>query len=182
MLKVLDPIIPVSKNDILESINDLEKLQTKISSENISKENPAIELAEWIKGIPLIYYPAGLQAAAVRFKNSLQENAKNHAMIEDVLEACHNGIVSWEQPSNIVPILIEGKDDFIKTKERWDILKEYFNSNNIEYKEVFSGEGNILTKLMRLIYLLDYTSIYRAILSEIDPTPIRSIDYVKNKL
>jgi glucose/mannose-6-phosphate isomerase len=31
----------------------------------------------------------GLQAAAIRFKNSLQENAKIHAITEDVIEACH---------------------------------------------------------------------------------------------
>ena len=48
-----------------------------------------------MKGIPVIYYPVGLQAAAIRFKNSLQENAKSHAISEDVIEACHNGIVSW---------------------------------------------------------------------------------------
>ena len=34
------------------------------------------------------------------------------------------------------PILIQGQDDFIKTKERWMIIKEYFKQNNIEYKEI----------------------------------------------
>ena len=39
-------------------------------------------------------------------------------MTEDILEACHNGIIAWEKPSLVQSILIEGKDDFIKTKER----------------------------------------------------------------
>ena len=130
----------------------------------------------------MIYYPAGLQAAAIRFKNSLQENTKMHAMAEDVVEACHNGIVSWEKHSSIIPILIQGKDDHIKTKERWKIVKEFFKSKNIEYKEIFSEEGSILTKLICLIYLLDYSTIYRAIISEIDPTPINSIDFVKQRI
>ncbi len=78
--------------------------------------------------------------------------------------------------------MLEGDEDYIKTKDRWKIMREYFKENNIDYKEVFSIKGNILSKLINLIYLLDYCSIYRAVLSEIDPTPIRSIDFIKNKL
>ena len=128
------------------------------------------------------YYPFGLQAVAIRFKNSLQENAKFHVLAEDVIEACHNGIVSWEKSSNVQPILLQGSDDHIKTKERWTILKEYFKQNNIDFREVFSVNGNILTKLVNLIYVLDYSSVYKAIIREIDPTPIKSIDFVKSKL
>jgi len=50
------------------------------------------------------------------------------------MEAYHNNIVSWERPSNVQPILIEGNDDYIKTKERWGIIKEYFDENEIDYK------------------------------------------------
>jgi len=182
MLKILEPILPIEKTDIIESIEQLEILGKQISSTNLSSKNPSLNLAEWISGIPMIYYPHGLQAPAIRFKNSLQENAKTHAMAEDVFEACHNGIVSWEKPSNVKPILIEGYDDYIKTKERWTIIKEYFESREIQYKEVFSTKGSILTKLINLIYLLDYSTIYKAVLSEIDPSPIDSIDYIKKKL
>ena len=40
--------------------------------------NSSLNLAEWLSNIPLIYYPGGLQSAAIRFKNSLQENSKLH--------------------------------------------------------------------------------------------------------
>jgi len=122
ILKILEPVIPVKKEDVIQSINQLEDLQKQVSSTNL-ENNPSIDLAEWLSGIPMIYYPWGLQAAAIRFKNSLQENAKTHAMAEDVIEACHNGIVSWEKSSNVKPVLIKGEDDYIKTKERWRILK-----------------------------------------------------------
>jgi len=182
ILKTLNSIIPVKKEDISESIREMENSQKLISSSNFDENNPSLDLAEWISGIPLVYYPWGLEAAAIRFKASLQENAKTHAIAENVIEACHNGIVSWERKSEVKPILIEGQDDYIKTKERWSILKEYFKQNNIDFREVFSVKGNILSKLINLIYSLDYTSIYKAILLEIDPSPVKSIDYVKNKL
>ena len=103
-------------------------------------------------------------------------------MMEDVIEACHNDVVSWEKIDKVQPILLEGTDDFIKTKERWKILKEYFEINNIDYREVHSVNGNILSKLINLIYLLDYTSIYLAVLSKVDPSPVKSIDFIKRRI
>ena len=183
ILKTFESELQIEKNIILESITQLEKTSIAISHTNLCEDNPSLNLAEWINEIPLIYYPYGLHAAAIRFKNSLQENAKLHVMAEDVIETCHNGIVSWEKNSSVVqPILIEGHDDYIKTKERWSILKKYFEDNGIEYRNVESIKGNIISKLTNLIYMLDYTSIYKAVLDGIDPSPVRSIDFIKSKI
>jgi glucose/mannose-6-phosphate isomerase len=182
MLNTLKPILPIGKNDVLESISHLKNQHAKISSENLSDTNPAISLAEWIVGIPAIYYPWGLEAAAIRFKNSFQENAKSHVMAEDVIEACHNGIVAWEKKTNVQPILIRGQDDFVKTAELWKILKSFFEKNQIEYKEVVSVDGSIISKIINLIYLLDFTTIYHSILNGTDPSPVSSIDFIKNQL
>ena len=182
ILKTLNSIIPIKKQEITNSLEKLELVSKEISSENLSDTNPSLNLANWITGIPIIYYPWGLQAVAIRFKNSLQENAKTHAIIEDVIESGHNGIVSWERPSDMVPIMIEGKDDHIKTKERWTILRQYFEENNIVYKEISSLEGGILSKIMSLIYLLDYSTIYYAARLGINPSPIKSIDFIKERL
>ena len=53
-------------------------------------------------------------------------------MIENVIETSHNGIVSWERSSNMNPIMIIGKDDHEKTKERWRILQDFFDKEGIE--------------------------------------------------
>ena len=181
-LNILEPIIPISKNEIGESIISLSHTKKEIDSNNLNERNSSLELASWIKSIPIIYYPWGLQSAAIRFKNSMQENAKKHVLFEDVIEACHNGIVSWEIPSNIQPILLQGKDDHVKTQDRWNIMKEFFQERQIDCKEIFSVDGSILTKLVCLIYSLDMTSIYNAIISKIDPSPVNSIDFVKKRL
>jgi glucose/mannose-6-phosphate isomerase len=182
ILKILSSIIPITKQEISESIESLENLSQKISSDNLSETNPSLDLANFISGIPLIYYPYGLQSSATRFKSSIQENSKTHAIIEDIVEASHNGVVAWEKPSIVQPILLRGYDDYIKTKDRFEIIKEFFDKNNIKYKEITSVPGNILTKTMTLIYFLDYVSLYRAILSEIDPSPVPSIDFIKSRI
>ena len=182
MLRVLYATLKIKQYDILESITELKNSSKKINSSNLTENNPALNLAEWLTGIPIIYYPFGLQSVAIRFKNVLQENAKMHAIAEDVIEACHNGLVSWERKSNVKPILIQGADDYIKTKERWSIVKDYFHQNKIDYREVTSVNGSIISKIIGMIYLLDYTTIYKAILDGVDPTTVKSIDFVKNKL
>ena len=182
ILKILSSIIPINKQEITQSIESLENLSQKISSNNLSETNPSLDLANFISGIPLVYYPYGLQSSATRFKSSIQENAKTHIIIEDVVEASHNGIVAWEKSSIVQPILLRGYDDYVKTKDRFEIFKEFFDKNSIKYKEITSVDGNILTKIMTLIYLLDYASVYRAILSEIDPSPVPSINFLKDRI
>lgn len=182
ILKVLYRTLKIKQENIIESIEKLEILNKKINSSNLTNDNPSLNLAKWITSILIIYYPYGLQSAAIRFKNSLQENAKMHAASEDVIEACHNGVVSWEKKSNVSPILIRGKEDNIKTKERWEILKGFFQEKNIEFREITTVEGNILSKLINLIYLLDYATIYKAVLDHTDPSPVKSIDFIKSKV
>jgi len=182
ILKVLNSIIPINKNSIENSISQMEILSEKISTKNLTNSNPSLSLAKWIDDVPMIYFPWGLQAAAIRFKNSIQENMKSHVMIEDVIEACHNGMVSWERDSSIKPILIRGTEDYIRTKERWEIIKEYFKENKIDFWEIFSVDGDILSKIINLVYLLDFSTIYKSVIERTDPFPVKSIEYIKKKL
>jgi glucose/mannose-6-phosphate isomerase len=182
ILKVLHSFLDIKHQDILESITELEKTGKKVNSLNLTENNSSLNLAKWIKDIPMIYYPFGLEPVAIRFKNSLQENVKIHAIAEDVIEACHNGIVSWEIESNVKPILIQGVNDHTKTKERWGVLKQYFKENKINFYEVTSIEGSILTKIINLIYFLDYATVYLAILLKRDPTPVKSIEKIKKEM
>lgn len=181
-LNILEDIVPVKKTDIDESIQSLFDIKKSISSENLSESNEALKIAEWLRATPVMYYPRGLQPTAIRFKNSMQENAKTHVIIEDIIETCHNGIVAWNKVNNFQPLLLQGQDDHLKTKERWGIIKELFQEKNITYKEIFSQKGSVLNKIVSLVYLLDYVSIYNAVISKIDPTPVEEIDFVKNRL
>ena len=182
MLRTLESVIPVKKSDVLDTISKMEIVRKNIFSNNLNENNTALNLAKWITGTPVLYYPWGLESAAIRFKNSLQENSKLHVMAEDIIEVCHNGIVSWEKDSIMQPILIQGHDDYSKTKERWKILKEFFNSKQIEYKEISSVKGSIISKIINLIYLFDYVSVYHSVISGIDPSPVSAIDFIKERL
>jgi glucose/mannose-6-phosphate isomerase len=182
ILNILNKIFPINKSDIYQSLNELENLKKNIYSKNLTRSNLSLSLAKQLTGIPIIYYPWGLQSAAIRFKNSLNENAKIHAISEDIVEASHNGIVAWERKSDTIPIIIRGTDDFEKTKNLQFHLENFFKEHLIDYHVIDSKSGSILTKLVCLIYLFDYSSIYTSVLCGIDPSPVKSIDYFKEKL
>jgi len=165
-----------------ESISVLGEIAPSVSDVSLGGENPALSLAAWLPEVPLVYYPWGLRAAAIRFKNSLQENAKTHAMAEDVMEACHNGIVAWGRDSRVRPVLVRGGDDHERTKERWGILEGFFRSRGISHRTVEAPGSSILARLVGLMYTLDYASIYRAVMLCVDPTPVEPIEYVKGRL
>ena len=87
-----------------------------------------------------------------------------------------------QKESYVQPILIKGKDDYFKTVERWRVLEEFFREKGIKFFEIKSIEGNILSKIVNLVYLLDYSSIYHAVLNRIDPSPVKAIDFVKSRI
>ena len=65
-------------------------------------------------------------------------------------------------------------------------IRDRFNiplsQNKIDYREIMSVEGSILSKLIHMIYILDYCTIYKSILAETDPSPVNSIDFIKSRL
>ena len=182
ILNILEKIIPITRDEIMEAIVSLEKTKQQIHSGNLNSNNPSLNIAKWITKTPVIYFPRGLNSVAIRFKNSLNENAKIHVISEELLEVCHNGIVAWKTNGEFQPILIRGKDDHEKTKERWNIVKDFFEKEHIKFLELNSESGNILTKIINLIYVTDYASIYHAIENNTDPSPVFPIDFIKERL
>ncbi len=181
ILKILQSTLKIKSSDVNESIKILENMKKNISSQNLTNSNSAISLAKWISGIPVIYYPWGLQSAAIRFKNSLNENGKIHVINEDIVKATHNDIVAWMKKSDVTPIIISGPDDYYKTKKIWKKFKIFLKEHDISYYQINTVNGSILTKLTYLIYLCDYASVYFSVLTETDPSPVEPIKYFKQK-
>ena len=179
ILNVLWDTLSIDQNDIYDSIKALEICGQKICSDNLTGENPSLKLAMQLSKICLIYYPHGLQTVATRFKNSIHENMKKHALIENIIESCHNQIMAWDDNTDVLPILLHGSDDHAKTIDRWNVIKKFFESRKIEYIEFVVSGNNILTKNMNSIYELDYATLYSAVIKKTDPYTVDSIEYIK---
>ena len=128
MLSILKPVIPMKDSDVYESIDEL-KIQNKvISSHNLSESNPAItfgKMDEWNSANILSFRTAGschqVQELYARECERCMQSQKT--LSSRATTASYHG----REKSNVQPILLEGKDDYYKTKERYGIIKNYFD-------------------------------------------------------
>lgn len=59
-------------------------------------------------------------------------------------------------------------------------MKEFFESKNLEYKEIINENENILTKIIYFIYFLDYSSIFLTVKRKVDQVDV--IDFIKHRI
>lgn len=151
--------------------------------------NPARELARKIdRTIPIIYGIGGLGGvAAMRWKQSMNENAKAPAFWNMYPELDHNEVCGWGQHGDVTRQLftlielshgMEHPQLPRRAAATCDIIEEALHQ--VVHVEA-EGEGR-LAQLLDLIHLGDWTSYYLALANDVDPGPIDAISQLKLRL
>lgn len=152
-------------------------------SNNISKK-----LATKIYGKYCIIYGTSdsTEAVAIRWRGQIAENSKSLASSHVLPEMNHNEIVGWEFPKEVLKklsvVILYDKDDHARTKKRIEISKNIIRESGADIFELERKGFNRLARLFSLIYIGDFVSFYLAILNNIDPTPVKRVDYLKSEL
>jgi glucose/mannose-6-phosphate isomerase len=98
----------------------------------------------------------------------------------------HNEIVGWERPGafhrGASVLMLRDPEDAPEVVRRLDIAAEYAARQGAEVLELPVVEGGRLARLTALVAFGDYLSLYLALASGVDPTPIASIDEFKRRL
>ncbi|MEM3437812.1 MAG: bifunctional phosphoglucose/phosphomannose isomerase [Nitrososphaerales archaeon] len=173
------------EDQILKSIITVNDLSKRISIESPIEKNLSKKIAiQLYDSLPLIYGSNLNRAVAIRFKNVLNENAKMHAIVDVIPELCHNEIVAWEGIKNkpLKPVLLRYKGEPPEVKVRFEILKELIKDAGFNVFEVWSRGNDCLSKIISLLYMLDFSSLYMAVLRGFDPSPTVNIEKMKNEL
>jgi glucose/mannose-6-phosphate isomerase len=151
--------------------------------------NPARELARKIgRTIPLIYGAGGLGAvAAMRWKQSMNENAKVPAFWNQYPELDHNEISGWGQHGDVtrqVFTVLELRHGFehARLRERSLATRALVEEAVAQILEVEAGGEGRVAQLLDLIYVGDWASTYLALDSDVDPGPIDAITQFKSML
>ncbi|MBM3897253.1 MAG: SIS domain-containing protein [Thaumarchaeota archaeon] len=178
-------IIRPPRYEIDEAKKTLSKIWGTISVNVPFERNPSKALADRLRGgIPAIFATDLLSAAAVRFKDCLNENSKIHAFSDSLPEIAHNEIEAWNNDWDDVlkPILLRQPVENENVRERFKAFEELFNARGITPSNVVAEGETVLSNILGMIYLLDYASIYLAVVKKVDPTPTPNIDALKTKL
>lgn len=150
--------------------------------------NRAQELAQRLRGrIPVVYGTTGTTGpVAFRWRTQINENAKQPAFSAELPELCHNEIVGYELAGELCPellrVFLRTPQDHPRVALRVEALKEVLRRRGLEFLEVHGeGEGR-LAQALSLLYLGDWVSAYLALLNGVDPTPVRPIVELKERL
>jgi glucose/mannose-6-phosphate isomerase len=151
--------------------------------------NPARELARKLdRTIPVIYGSGGLGgAAALRWKQSFNENAKAPAYWNEYPELDHNEICGWGQHGDVTRQIISLVElrhglEHPRLEARAVATRELIEEALFQVLTVEAeGEGR-LAQVLDLVHLGDWTSYYSALANDVDPGPIDSISQLKATL
>ena len=173
--------------DVAEMVQILEEMSQEINETQVSKENPAKKLAQEFHGKLVVVYGASiLSEVAHRWKTQLNENAKAWAFHEVFPELNHNAVVGYQFPpelaGKIAVVLLRSNLFPERIKLRYKVTSELLEQAKVSYHFVDGRGRSPLSQLMSLVLFGDYLSYYLAILYQIDPTPVKAIDYLKEQL
>jgi glucose/mannose-6-phosphate isomerase len=173
--------------EIAEAVEILKDVCNENSPEKPVKANFSKALASKINGtIPTVYGFGFYRAVAQRFKQQFNENSKVPAKWESFPELNHNEIVGWEGAKELAKhfsvILIRDDDEPKEIRIRIEATKELISAESVKTFEVWSKGKTRLAKMLSTILIGDFTSVYLAILRGVDPTPVKTISLLKEKM
>ncbi len=167
----------------LSELRDKEIGIDVITDKNISKK-----LASKLYGKFCVIYGTSdsSEAVALRWRGQIAENSKSLSSSHVLPEMNHNEIVGWEFPKevlkNLKVIILRDPSDHVRTKHRIDISEAIIKKSGAEIFEFEIKNNSFLARMFSLIYIGDFVSFYLAILNNIDPTPVKQVDYLKAQL
>ena len=155
----------------------------------VEGSNPiAKELGSSLHGkLGIIYGLGGWQLiVANRWKGQINENAKNHVFVNAFPELNHNEILGWVKAgeqgvTNYVGMILEDGNESAKMKKRAEVTEDLVKEL-CSFTHVQSVGETLLEKLLSLTYLGDFVSLYLAVLNQVDPENIDSINVLKTEL
>ena len=189
MLKVLEKtgLVKGVSKELSEALALLSQITSDNSPEKPSKENLAKTLASNINGtVPIVYGFGFYRSVAQRYKQQFNENSKIPAKCEFFPELDHNEIVGWEKAEDLAKcfsaVFIRDKDEPLEIRSRIEITRQLMHPACVKMFDVYSHGESALAKMVSAICIGDFTSIYLAILHGVDPTPVKTINHLKDTL
>lgn len=171
--------------DIDAALADLAKLEERVHEG--ARTNDAKKLAIELYGRIIFAYGGGvLGVMARRVKGQWNENAKNWGAFDVLPELNHNGVVGFPHPDiardALTVLLLRSDRDNPRHKLRFDVTRELLDRASIPHQTLQFSGASMLSEVLQLTLFTDYVSFYVALLNGVDPSPVKSIDYLKERL
>jgi glucose/mannose-6-phosphate isomerase len=173
--------------DLGEAVDVMRAWQKEIGPEVPVAANPAKRQAGLlIERLPIIYGAGLMEPVAQRWKTQLNENAKRWAFFEGMPELNHNAVVGYAMSERVRDwasvILLRSHYDSTRIRARWRVTRQMLLHEGIGNDQVEARGQSRLAQMLSLIHYGDLVSVYLALASNVDPTPVDPIAFLKAEL
>jgi glucose/mannose-6-phosphate isomerase len=181
-------ITPGARSRLAGAVSVLDGVAAVCGPTVATKSNRAKELAGHLSGgLPVIWGTPGIGATvASRFGNQLAENAKLPSMVGTLSEAHHNQIVAFDGPAALDHgmrlVVIADAEETAATEARVRQSQEAAQDAGVPVVVLRGSGPDPVARLAGLIALVDYASVYVALMAGIDPTPVTAIESLKARM
>ena len=172
-------------SDIDAALADLAKIEERVHEG--ARSNDAKRMAIELYGRIIFAYGAGVMGVmARRVKGQWNENAKNWSAFDVMSELNHNAVVGFPHPpiarEALIVLLLRSDRDNPRHKIRFDVTAELLDRAGVAHKTLrFSGQS-MLSEVLQMVMFTDYVTFYLALLNGADPSEVKSIVFLKDRL
>ena len=197
LLRLLAPVVvlldrvgavPPLGSDLQEARETIASSVAALRPEVPEAANPAKQLARALLGsVPMIWGAELTAAVAYRWRCQFDENSKLPASSAELPELNHNDIVGLSgtpAPLSELTRLLMLRDprNHRQVERRFDLTREIVEPH-VDSALSITAEGQApLARMLDLVMLGDYASLYLALLRGLDPGPIEPIQRLKARL
>lgn len=168
------------KNELKNSLNFLKQEQ-----ENIKEQAQGIA-AKLHDKLPILYADGRFEPVAIRSQQQINENSKQFCHVNFFPEMNHNELVGWVFPEKIISqsvvMFLKSDLNHPRVELRMQLCKPIFEQKAHEVLDIESKGKSFIEQAFYLIHLFDWISVYLADANNIDPNPVKVIDYLKSEL
>ncbi|MBS7637793.1 bifunctional phosphoglucose/phosphomannose isomerase [Candidatus Bathyarchaeota archaeon] len=167
-----------------EALGVIDTLRNELAPETPTRLNRAKEAALALKGtIPFIFGPRIFEGIAYRFRTQLNENSKVPASSGSFPEGFHNavmireGVEELRRPLSLV--LIRDPEGEGRLERKVDAFKSLLERRVSRIVEITASGRGKLSRILSVLYVCDYASVYLGLLYGLDPSSTDSIKTLK---
>jgi glucose/mannose-6-phosphate isomerase len=180
-------LTPSKDNEVSGAVSAMRDLVKKISSEIPAANNPAKRLAgQLVDQYVSIFSAEHLSPVARRWKTQINELAKAWGQFEFLPEADHNTLAGIENPSDLLlkifTVFLKSNHFHPRNLIRMDLTFTEFMVAGLCTDRLDFSADNRLIEIWNAILFGDFVAYYLAMMYEVDPTPIDSIESLKMQM
>jgi glucose/mannose-6-phosphate isomerase len=146
----------------------------------------AKDMARGLRGTIVQVAGAGLTAPiAYRWKTQVNENAKSPAFAGELPELDHNEIMGWEGASELgrfSAVFLDDCDLHPRIRQRIELTRGLIAGNAAATYRIDSVGQTRTERLVSLVLLGDFVTLYLAVLRGVDPSPVQVMERLKETL